>query len=671
MDVLLNVFETSMQKFKVWRVPVIADQRVIFQKIKELSQRGVADLVFSNGLLYFKGEPKKVIEELLREKEQIFIGEPLEEVVLSPQDNKNLIRGLLYSSLERAFRGSGWQAPIGKRKRALPQIYKNHEDLYSKLKEDVVVLFGLKYMFEIASEESLRLWLDVYASLWSLSEKRRLHIKEIDAGLKELYFKRALLRPRQRYERTLKLVETIFGDKGIKLEFCDGDVLSFSRTPYKAPLDGERVESGIPLCPSMIEEPYLRFKFGLSQNPRDIVRLRAYEYGISIKHLPIKAIVEKSVREDLLDFLRKMVNGFSGIYMRWPGFRTVTGTELSFDDSDIISLDDFSEDALRESLLQVFSESGGKAVVLLVIPRPLHKLYYEVKALALQKMTPVQVILRETLKKDLLEFTLMNIGVALYAKGGGIPWILAKPLMQSRGLFIGISFHLDHESKNIYYGVMEVFDKFGRHLKCKIRMYSSSAEIRSVRGLYIPRSDAEKVLNDLIKEYNPREIIFHKSAPFHSEEREAIEKVCKERGISYCLVHIERTNPYRIYAENAKRGDFTPIRGTVVFDLTNKDRAILCTTGHSMVSFGIRSWSGIGTPKPLEVTLEKNTTRYSLREIVEQILSMTKLDWNTTEISLRSPITLKYSNKAAKLTPYLKSDIKRGLTEIAEIKFLM
>mgnify|MGYP000608869098 CR=1 FL=1 len=64
MSVLLNVFEAPAQNFKVWKVPVAADPKIIFQKIRELSQKRVADCVFSNGLLYFKGDPKKVEKEL-------------------------------------------------------------------------------------------------------------------------------------------------------------------------------------------------------------------------------------------------------------------------------------------------------------------------------------------------------------------------------------------------------------------------------------------------------------------------------------------------------------------------------------------------------------------------------------------------------------------------------
>jgi argonaute-like protein implicated in RNA metabolism and viral defense len=85
----------------------------------------------------------------------------------------------------------------------------------------------------------------------------------------------------------------------------------------------------------------------------------------------------------------------------------------------------------------------------------------------------------------------------------------------------------------------------------------------------------------------------------------------------------------------------------------------------------MKKWSGIGTPKPLEINLEINNTQYSISEIAKQILALTKLDWNTTEVSVKLPITLKYSNKAANLAPYLRSDEGEGLPEITDLRFLI
>jgi len=47
MSVLLNVFETPLQNFKVWKIPIVADPRVISQEIRELSQKKLPTAVLA------------------------------------------------------------------------------------------------------------------------------------------------------------------------------------------------------------------------------------------------------------------------------------------------------------------------------------------------------------------------------------------------------------------------------------------------------------------------------------------------------------------------------------------------------------------------------------------------------------------------------------------------
>ncbi|MEM2514353.1 MAG: hypothetical protein QXU81_08580 [Candidatus Bathyarchaeia archaeon] len=166
----------------------------------------------------------------------------------------------------------------------------------------------------------------------------------------------------------------------------------------------------------------------------------------------------------------------SGKYMAWPGFSKVKGAEILFDEkNDIIEIEDIGDKtAVFQGLIKASSEAKENTVE------------------ALRRGIHMQVILKDTLTKEPLELTLMNIAVVLYTKAGGIPWILREPLILTRGLFVGISLHIDHKMKNIYYGVMEVFDKYEAHLICRARMYKCPHRIRSVKGLFIPREDVEK-----------------------------------------------------------------------------------------------------------------------------------------------------------------------------------
>jgi hypothetical protein len=665
--VKLNVFETSPRIFKVWRIPIVAEPKTIFPKIRELSQYRIADSMFHNGYLYFKGNSDKVINEL--SKGAIIVGTPLENISLDPQSqlDEKILKVLLYSVFERELNERGWRAPLGKRKRALPELSSKNEVFYQELSKDLYVLFGLKYMYDFSSRKNVRLWIDLYSPIWSLSESRPLTKKEINSKINEQYVRRALLSPKQRHDKTLELINTLFNDEYIELRFCDGEKISFSKEMCKVSAGNEATLSAYSFVCGKIDEPNLRFKLGNSPNPRDVVRLRVYGYGMSVKDLHLKVIVSESTKSELSDFVKKLMEGFSGRYMSWRGFKAVTGAEISFhENSDIITLDDFSTEHILSALRYVSSVSDDKTVILLVLPNTLGRFYFRIKSEALVRRVPLQLILNDSLKKEPLEFTLINMGIALYAKRGGIPWIPTNSLMQKRGLLIGISFHIDHENKNIYYCVVEVFDKFGRHIKCAIRTYSLPSQIKSIKGLYIPREDAERILENIVKEYDPREIILHKSAPFHKEEKDAIESVCQRKGISYCLVHIERTNLYRVYNFDK---DLTPIRGTIIYDSIN--RAILNTTGHAVIG-KIKKWSGMGTPKPLEIKFEINKTQYSISEIAKQILALTKLDWNTTKVSVKIPITLKYSNKAANLAPYLKKEEEgRAPLEITDFRFLI
>ena len=78
----------------------------------------------------------------------------------------------------------------------------------------------------------------------------------------------------------------------------------------------------------------------------------------------------------------------------------------------------------------------------------------------------------------------------------------------------------------------------------------------------------------------------------------------------------------------------------------------------------------MGTPKPLELDVIENTGQLNAGTVAYQVLALTKLDWNTTEMEIRKPITLKYSKRAAKLAVYTLSREKETM-KIGDIRDLM
>lgn len=57
----------------------------------------------------------------------------------------------------------------------------------------------------------------------------------------------------------------------------------------------------------------------------------------------------------------------------------------------------------------------------------------------------------------------------------------------------------------------------------------------------------------------------------------------------------------------------------------------------------------MGTPKSIEVNITKNSVGLPIEQFSEQVLKLTKLDWNTLASAVRRPITLRYAATAARM----------------------
>ena len=478
---LLNAFpsEVELSKFKVSRARIgVKNIKQLFNNIQDLSRNKIANCSFHGDYLYIKGDTTKALDFLIKNNaihEQTIV----EEDTDLGHVGEGIARELIYSAFEAKLFSQNWIAPLRRNvKRAIPQFAKAPDDLKVELSENITAIFGLKYMIEIRPNTSL-LWLDVYTPIWSVENSRRLMREEITQDIKILYVQKAILQPKQRYDKLCHIVDALFDGKTIDIPFCDDETLKFSKELVN--VYGQESFFGLGKSPFSfihIREPTLRFRYGSSPDPRRIIRLMPYSYP-AVKDIVVKVVVKKSLKNSFLKFLRFFVEGYSGNYMRWPGFSAVTGTKVSFDEKrDLVTVNaDVSN--YKEALIEIFSEND-KPVAFIIVPDELHNFYYQMKALSLQRGKRIQVVRASTLTKEPLEFTLMNIATAVYAKAGGIPWLLEDSLLDIRGLVIGISFHLDHLKKEIYYGSVEVFDKWGRLLECKIRTFKFPEQILSL-----------------------------------------------------------------------------------------------------------------------------------------------------------------------------------------------
>ena len=428
-----------------------------------------------------------------------------------------------------------------------------------------------------------------------------------------------------------------------------------------------------------LQEPYLKFYLRRKYvNPRTgLSRAGPYDADLHKSDvIYIGLIAEANITPQAKKFVEHLKSGCS----YYKGFRTV------FKVDSLVLSDEFIREIGRESnkddvlpdvenaYLELAEKLPDKSIVIIALgDEVVDKSYARIKALRFKytrKTVRLQLIRRSTLEKALsnletLDFTLFNVASAIYAKAGGVPWVLDQRLIPA-GVFVGIAFTrpkvirtTDQTKEIFYYGILTVYNKFGRYIDMTARgiriEVSKKLKIRGTRGLYIPRDDMVNMLKQIISTYKPPVVIIHKSARFHLDEVNAVKDVLDGRDISYALIHIESSNPYRGYGEEGLNE--TAVRGDLILDKELGNRAILFTTGCVQSDDGLRKRGKPGTPRPLELEVETNTTPYNIKDFAKQVLGLTKLDWNTTELEVRMPITIKYARKVAALTPHLASTI--------------
>jgi argonaute-like protein implicated in RNA metabolism and viral defense len=144
-------------------------------------------------------------------------------------------------------------------------------------------------------------------------------------------------------------------------------------------------------------------------------------------------------------------------------------------------------------------------------------------------------------------------------------------------------------------------------------------------------------------------IIFHHSAKFSREDRDTILNAAKKirpQG-TYSFIWINVHHNVRIFDSRAET-DGSLRRGNYI--QTSPKQIYLSTTGYNQFR------KSLGTPKPLEINA--NIFRNhdfpepapDMKAIAVQILSLTKLNWASTDSFTGEPITIKYAGNIAYLT---------------------
>jgi hypothetical protein len=172
------------------------------------------------------------------------------------------------------------------------------------------------------------------------------------------------------------------------------------------------------------------------------------------------------------------------------------------------------------------------------------------------------------------------------------------------------------------------------------------------RQPHLDADDAEKLLKDALARYRevhetlPARVVVHKSSRYDANETDGFTRALEHERIDrFDLINIgpSGTKLFRV------GGAYPSLRGTLL-SLDERDH-ILYTRGS--VDF-FQTYPGMYVPVPLHFSCA--ITEQTPRFLAEEILALTKMNWNNTQFDNAEPITLHAARQVSPILRYCEDE---------------
>jgi hypothetical protein len=275
-----------------------------------------------------------------------------------------------------------------------------------------------------------------------------------------------------------------------------------------------------------------------------------------------------------------------------------------------------------------------------------------IKAKAMQYKIPIQIV-RDRIGTPSGEMQdaatiAWNFFTALYYKASGTPWALIRKEMSESTCYAGVSFYKSRDKKTTQTSIAQIFNELGKGV---ILRGEEIVKPKFDNSPHLSDKQAYNLLSLSLKEYHeavkqtPKRLVLHKTSNFNEEERDGFKAAAKEYHISQVdLVTILDSN-FRLYREHA----YPPLRGT---HLSFNDKHHLLYTRGSVPFY--ETYTGMYIPNPLEIRLFDYDESPNI--ICDEILSLTKMNWNNTQFDRKYPITIECARNVGQILKYLEED---------------
>ena len=200
--------------------------------------------------------------------------------------------------------------------------------------------------------------------------------------------------------------------------------------------------------------------------------------------------------------------------------------------------------------------------------------------------------------------------------------------------------------QQLFTSAAQMFDERGRGFILKGRR--AHTESRG-RHPYMTQEDARAIIEDVLAAYKvhhktlPARVVVLKTSRFKDEEADGIIQALDAVGTEMRdLVWIQESYSVKILRD----GSYPVLRGTFVELGRN---GLLYTTG-SMPYYG--TYPGMYDPRPL-LLAPHHSCDSTISQLAEEIFSLTKVNWNSTQMNQRLPIPIQAARKVGEVLKYM------------------
>lgn len=238
-----------------------------------------------------------------------------------------------------------------------------------------------------------------------------------------------------------------------------------------------------------------------------------------------------------------------------------------------------------------------------------------------------------------------NFHTALCYKANHRLWRIVRNATDLHTCFVGISFYRSLNEANLMTSMAQVYDERGEGVIVRGKAVELSKDDRQP---HLAKDDAYALLASALTEYRrehkhpPARVVLHKSSSYSQPELDGFNGAVDAQGLDSADFMVVGKAFTRLFRD----GRYPPLRGTM---LTLDERTHLLYTRGSVPYYA--TYPGMYVPRPLKFQLAQADG--SARQAAEDLLALTKLNWNNTQFDGGLPITMRVAREVGKVLKYV------------------